>query len=220
MSVLLADSALAARQVIVSGRLVEGITGRPLPVQKLDLLAGQGASRMALEARAIRKPGGWYALHLVPGHRWPGFSDMPDVTLELAVTLPDRPPVVTDLTLPAAALRVESRVLQVGTTPVTVSRVAGAPFRMDLELPPHPVSLALTVIRDHDPGAPVEGVGVTVLGAPAAVTDAAGKALIADMPVLETVVVALQHDGGMTHFPVRPDFTRRLNTVTLSLGAA
>ncbi len=220
MSVILAETLLSARQVLVRGRIGETITGRGLEGASVELRAVQGGTTALLPVAMAMKPGGWYAAHLAPGRVWPVFAPVPDVTLEAEIAVPGRAPVILSQSVAPAELALVREPRTIGGTAVEVERIAGAPFAFDLDVPPLPVALAGTVIRDNDPADPFAGVSVSALGVAPVFTDAAGKFFIAGLPVLETVLLSLDGGSGPVGFPFHPDYARRVNSVTLSLGGA
>ncbi|WP_108258374.1 hypothetical protein [Mangrovicoccus ximenensis] len=220
MSAVLASARLSARQVLVRGRIGETITGRSFDGVGVELRAVQDGVTVPLPVSLAMKPGGWYAAHLAPGRVWPVFPAAPGVTLEAEISVPGRAPVVVSQAVDPADLALVAEPRQAGETAVEVERIAGAPFRFDLSLSPLPVALSGTVIRDHDPDDPFPGVSVSAPGGLPVVTDAAGQFFIAELPVLETMLLSLDGGSGITEIPFRPDYARRVNSVTLSLGGA
>lgn len=220
MSVLLASSSLAPRQLLLRGRVSEAITGRGLAPSEIRVEAEQGAVRAALPVTITHKPGGWYGAHLVPRGVWPVFAPAPDVTLWVTFTLPGRAPSLLSQTVSASALDLTSVALSLAGQPVHADRISGAPFDFSLSLDPLPVALAGTVIRDHDPSDPIAGVTLTAAPAAPVLSDAQGQFFIPALPVLEQVQIGLSTGGPVTNVTLTPDYARRVNMATLSLSGA
>lgn len=212
-----ADTSVPTRQVLGSGRVFEAITGRGLDDFEIELGFTQGARSGGFPVELLRKPGGHFALQLVPERDMPAFAATGDVTLTATVTLPGRPAKLVFINTGPGALALADDTVTIGGTTLAIRRIAGAPFDFSAQVQPRPVALKGTVIRAHDPADPIAGVSVAAPGTPAAVTDAAGSFTIAALPVAETVDLALTEGTSDTVVPFRPDYAQAVNTVTLSL---
>lgn len=218
MSVILASTRAMARQVLIRGRVGEAITGRGFDGFSVRVRAEQGAVTCALPFVTALKPGGWYAAHLNPGAVWPEFDPGPDVTLRVEITIPGRSPVTQSRAFSPALVALTDAVLTIGGQPVMARLVSGAPFVFDVTLDPPAVALQGTVLRGNDPADPITGATVTAAPTPGVVTDANGQFFIPTLPVAETVTLALSEGGPAVTIPFTPDYARRVNRVTLSLG--
>lgn len=218
MSVILASTRLMARQVLIRGRVGEAITGRGFDDFSVRVSAEQGAVTCVLPFVTSVKPGGWYAAHLNPGAVWPAFDPAPDVTLRVEIAIPGRGAVTQSRSFSPGLMALTDAALTVGGQAVTAGLVSGAPFVFDVTLDPPAVALQGTVLRANDPADPIAGASVTAAPAPGVVTDANGQFFIPGLPVAETVTLALSDGGPVVNNPFTPDYARRVNRVTLSLG--
>lgn len=220
MTVLLADTRLPSRQVLIRGRVGEAITGRSYEDFHVLIEAEQGPTTCALPVTVANKPGGWYVAHLGPRGTWPVFAEGVEVTLRVTITLAGREPQVLSEAVEPSALQLATVDRSLGEQEVTTTRIAGAPFTFDLTVDPLPVSLKGMVIRNHDPADPLAGVTVTADASPPVQTDARGQFFIPALPVAEAITLALTGGGDPTNVNLIPDYARRVNTVTISLSGA
>jgi hypothetical protein len=213
----LADTNLAVRQNLATGRVSETITGRGLAVASASLSARIGAGPLRpLAARFLARPEGYFAFSILPGRDMPDFSAAPAVTLRAEFELAARPPAVSESTMAGAALALIETKRKVAGQDVTLRTVKTAPVDLSVAVEPAAVALRGIVLRKHDPGEPVAGVKVQAAAAQA-LTDAQGRFFLPALPVLAEVVLQLTENAIVTNLPFRVDYSQAVNSVTLSL---
>lgn len=212
----LADRTLGLRQVLASGRVADAVTGRGLDGFDITLRFTHGGGSGELPGALALKPDGWFAVQLRPAAQMPDLATVGPVTLTVRVTVPGRPPVEARQVVDGSELALVERSVRVSDTETVVEYVAGAPFTFSITLPPQPVALAGMVVRDHDPDVPVAGVELRADDGPPVVTDARGRFFLPALPVAESVTLALIEGEDQSVITYRPDFSRPVNTVTLS----
>jgi hypothetical protein len=204
------------RQVLAYGRVSDAITGFGLEGFEVGLGFSSSARSGSLPTEIARKRGGWFALYLSPSRHLAGLSLEGEVTLTARFDTPGRAPVVRTREVDGEDLALVAEELDVSGAMTTVTRVAGAPFVFSAAVPPRPVALRGTVVRDHDPETPAVGVAVRADGGPPAVTDSSGIFLIPELPVALTVTLTLIDRDEEITVIFRPDHSRPINTITLS----
>lgn len=212
----LADRTLGLRQVLARGRVSDAVTGRGLGTFDVALGFTHGGGSGDLPGVLALKPDGWFAVQVRPAVQMPDLAAAGPVTLTARVTVPGRGAVEVAQVVDGTELALVEVSVPVGDSETVVERIAGAPFTFSVALPPQPVALAGIVLRDHDPDIPVAGVEVRAdVGAPV-VTDARGRFFLPALPVAETITLTLTEDAEESTTSYRPDFSRPVNTVTLS----
>jgi hypothetical protein len=213
MSMLESLSAAETRQVLLSGRVSNAVTGRGVDAPALTLTFdpdGSG-SFVGLPARLVRRQDGWFAYHLAPAEMPAATGTDPALRLEANATGHAAAQAVLVVAPAALALVNEARTL--GGRPVTLTRLDGAPFRLDVALEPLPVALEGHVHAAGDPEQPVDGATVEIvapLGASTA-TDTAGDFRIAALPVAAEITLRITSGGNPADRIFRPDFSQRIN---------
>lgn len=220
MMMLLSPSGPATRQALISGRIREAVTGRAVDGCTIQATYAQGPRTGVFTATTATKPGGWFVLHADPSRDVPDFSGGGDVTLTVRIDCPDRTPAEASLVRPEADLLVVDRTVTINGTAQSILAVSGAPFEISPLLALPPVALEGTLIRDFDPESPASGVTVTAAPAAPVISDAAGRFFIPALPPAETVTLALEDGASLVDHSFRPDYSRRKNTLTLSLPIA
>lgn len=223
---VLADPTAPLRQVLAHGVARDAVTDAPLAVAEVTLAwrAGDAADAPSgtLPVTLARRPGGWFALHLVPGAELSDLAStaadagVPDVTLTAHVTVQGRETVEVTRAVPAADLAIETPTVEIGPL-LTVQRVVGAPVDVSTAVPPRAVGLRGVVLRAHDPAEPVPGATVAVDGGPTVTTDADGRFVVDALPLAATVEVTVSDGTATTTASVRPDFGRPFQLLTVSL---
>lgn len=216
----LSSDPLVLRQVLGSGRLSERITNRGFEDFDATMRFEHAGGSGSLPIRLHRKPGGYFALQLAPDREMPDFSEFGTVTLTVRFEIPGKTPEDVTMRPAGTALAFVERTLSVGGQSVTASAISGAPFDFSLVLPPKPVALAGTILRNNDPADPVIGATVSALPALPASTDDLGRFRIPALPVLEKLTLSIDDGGNVTEVTFRPDFTKPENLLTLSLPLA
>lgn len=214
---ILADSELTAQQSLVTGRLFEQFTERAFEGYDIALRLSRGGAEVTLPARLQRKPGGYFALGIAPGRDMPELPGSGNVSITLTVSIPGRAPFERSRSVTAAAVALVARSVEVQGQALPMTVVQDAPFGFTIELPPAPVALAGTVIDDNDPSEPVAGAVVSVAPAPSVTTDGGGRFFIPALPVEELLEIQVAGDGAITEHDFRPDYSKPVNTVTLSV---
>lgn len=212
-----AAAAAGLRQVLACGRVSDAVSGRGLEGFDVALRHSSDAGSGAFPARIVRKPGGWYALHLVPARQMPAPAGTGEVTLVARFTVPGRLPVEEVQVVDRSWFAVSRRQLPVGGRVLLVDGVDGAPWSVSVAVAPPPVALRGMVVRDHDAGSPAAGVSVAVPGVPPVVTDPGGRFHLPALPVAHAVQLTLTAEDQRTVVTLRPDHDRPVNIVTLSL---
>jgi hypothetical protein len=213
VSALKGLSAAAVSQVLVSGRLSDSMSGRgidgPSPALAYDP-SGDG-DFVPVPARLVRHGDGWFAFHLAPeGMPQP---TGPSPTLRISASADRHVDAVAAAVVPPADLALSSEIRTIAGHEVTIVRIAGAPFRIDLTLDPLPVALAGHVFVEGDSDQPAVGAGVEiVLPAGASTTTGAdGSFGLPTLPVAPEVTVEVTHGGDVSQHLIRPDYDQRIN---------
>lgn len=213
MTALEALSDAGSRQVLLSVRVSDAITGRGIADAGVALAydpSGSGAF-LALPARLARRADGWFAYAIDPE----------------AVPAPSGPSPALRVTAEAAAHQGATRTVSVdpddlglvqdtrtvaGHT-VTSSRIDGAPFHVGIALDPAPIALEGTVYVEGDPEQPAEGATVEVVAPPgrSTTTDERGAFRITDVPVAGVVSLRITHGSTTADRSFRPDYRQRVN---------
>ncbi len=212
-----ADTRLAVRQNLATGRLSQRITGRGLAAVSatLSVQAGQGP-RLPVAARFLKRAEGYFAFSILPERDMPDLSAAASVTLRAEFHLGSRPPVLSERAVAGSALALAEQVRSVAGQQVTLRIVAGAPIDLSVAADPAPVALQGIVLRNHDPAQPAAGVRVAA-GPAQARTDAQGRFFLPALPLLAEVLLELTENGNATNHPFRIDYDRAVNSATLSL---
>lgn len=212
-----ADTRLASRQNLATGRMSERITRRGLTADSATLTAQVGAGpRLALAARFLTRREGYFAFSILPARDMPDFSAAPNVKLRAEFHRAAGAPIVAERTVAGSALALKETTRKVDGQDVTLRTVSGAPIDLSVEVDPAPVALQGIVLRQHDPADPAKN--VTVEAGPAStVTDDQGRFFFAALPLLDQVSLKLTDNGAVTNLALRIDYSRPVNTATLSL---
>lgn len=209
------------RQLLVTGRIADAVSGRGIDDAALSLAydaAGSGAFR-PLRAVLARRADGWFAFHLAPRHLPPPIGAFP--ALRLAVEAARHTGAVRTIAAPPADLAIAEETRMVLGHPVSFARIAGAPFRQSVALDPRPVALEVTVLVAGDPADPAIGATVEMLTLPggSALTDASGSASFAALPVVAAATFRVTRGGTVSQHVVRPDFALPVNRVVFAVPA-
>jgi hypothetical protein len=205
-------SAAATRQVLVAGRISDSVSTRGIDSAALTLGYDPGTGAfVALPAHLVRNGDGWFAFHLAPellpqpSGASPAFALAADAAGHdaaadvLAVAKTDLAPANTKRTLAGHE--------------ITLVRISGAPFRIDLTLDPLPVGLAGYVFIDGDPEQPAASADVEVVAPPGAstVTGADGSFRLLALPVTAELTIRTTRGGNVRNHKFRPDYSQRIN---------
>jgi hypothetical protein len=213
MNALKGLSAAAARQVLVSGRVSDsvsehGIDGAALT---LDYDPSGGGNFVAVPVRLVRHGDGWFAFHLAP-EALPQPSG-PAPALRLAASASRHDDAADTLAVPPADLALASATRTIAGHEVTIVRITGAPFRIDLTLDPLPVALAGHVFIEGDAEQPAAGADVEIVAPPGAATTtgADGGFRLLALPVAAELTIRVTHGGDVRNHVFRPDYSQRIN---------
>lgn len=217
----LPDKTLPSTQVIVMGRLREEITDRGLEGFSASLsFAHAGLPSLPLPARLNLGREGYFAFHMVPAQEMPPFPSDATVTLVVDFEPAGHAAVSVSQEIAGADLALVDRPVSVDDQGLSVRVIAGAPFDFSASIPPEPVALQGTVLRDFDPTTPAENVIIRADAEPAVTTDAAGRFFIPRLPITAAATLTLTDQGAATTETYRPDFSQPVNKVTLSLESS
>jgi len=217
---ILADKQLTAQQSLVRGRLFEQFTQRDFETYDIALSLSRGGAEVAVPTRLQRKAGGYFALGIAPRRDLPDPATLPgsgDVEITLTVSIAGQEPFKRSQSVSEASLALVVRSVEIQEQALPMTVVLGAPFVFTIQLPPAPVALAGIVIADNDPSEPVDGASVEAAPAPSVMTDGSGRFFIPALPVLEAVTILVAGNGSLTEHPYRPDYSKPVNTLTLSV---
>ena len=215
---ILADDLLSSAQCFATGRLFERFTQRGFDDYEITLGLSHPGGGGRVPARLRRKPAGYFALGISPGRDMPRLPDSGEIEITLSVAIPGRVPFDRRRTVPAAHLALVERAIVLHGRTLRMALVSGAPFDFSIGLAPAPVALAGILIEGNDPAEPVTDGEVSAPPAPAVSTDSGGRFFIPALPVLESVTLEISRGGEVIEtVPHRPDFTKRVNTITLSV---
>ena len=215
---IFATIALGGRQTLIKGRVSEAVTGRPLSPVSAALEFSHAAKSGFLPATLLAKPGGYFALHLVPARSMPGLAGHGPVTLKLTLGFEGRAPVNVSKVIPDIQLSIIDRPVKVGTAMLVTKVISGAPFVFDVAAPAVAVGLRGIVLKKTDPDQPLANVSVKAGNLAPVLTGTNGRFAIDALPISETVDLVLQGTGQPVTVPFRPDYLTPVNTVSLSLA--
>lgn len=209
---LQAAAAGELRQALATGRVVEDVSGLLVERYTAVLEYAHAAGSGRFPTTLARRPGGYFALHLVPARDMPDLATAGTVTLTLRLSRPGRTDVMVVREVPGTELAPVEEALAAAGHDVTVTRVPAAPIAFSVAVPPAPVRLDGLVLFDSDPDAPADGVAVSA--APAGptgpvVSDPTGRFRIPALPTVETVTLMFDTGGRVTEHQLRPDYSRR-----------
>ena len=216
---LLAPADGDLHQAVATGRFVEAVSDRPIEEYDAALEFSHAGASGVFPTMLVRRPGGWFALHLVPARDMPDLSTAGTVMLTLRMRRPGRPEALAVREVPGTGLAPVPEERTVAGYPMTLTTVPAAPVTFSVTVPPMPVQLDGIVLLDNDPSTPADGVTVTVSPEDPAspvgpvVTDPTGRFRVPALPVAEVVTLAFALDGGdddTTECHVRPDYSRRV----------
>lgn len=203
------------RQAIVTGRIAERVTERPLNVSAARLQILQDGAPRDIPATFGHRAGGWFTM-LPRGDDLPAPAHDAALELRLTVTLADGRSGAGSVALNGADLARIPRDIASGGAIFTAQAIAGAPFAIDIAFDPAPVWLSGVVIGNSDPAIPVAGASINI-DKLTTTTDASGRFRIGPLPVAPEIEILVTHDGTETRFRHRPDFTRPQNMAELSI---
>jgi hypothetical protein len=213
VSVLKGLSAAAGRQVLVSGCLTDGVSAQGIvgATLTLDYDPTGGGDFVSLPVRLVRHDGGWFAFHLAPDQLSQPSGMAP--VLRLAASASGHVDASTMLIVAPADLALASESRTIAGHQVTIVRVDGAPFRIDLALDPLPVALAGHVFIEGDVDQPAVGADVEVVTPPGAATTTGddGSFRLLALPVAAELTIRVTHGGDVTNHAFRPDYSQRIN---------
>jgi hypothetical protein len=210
-----ADGVVGTRQVLARGRVADALSGRGLPRPEVTLRFRHSGGSGVLPTTLALRADGWFALHVSP-------ADVPDlggsgpITVTARITVAGREPVELERVVDGARFARTTIAVDVLGTTSSAEVLAGPPLDLVVAIPPRPVALQGVVLRDHDPERPAAGVQVRADDGPDVTTDAAGRFVLAELPVAETVTLTVAENGQESSTPFRPDHSRPINTVTLT----
>lgn len=207
----------ALRQVIVKGRISEGLTRRGLSPSRVSLeIERADGRRRAVPAALALRDGGYYSLSMSEGAGLPEPPLAEALVLHLSVRLPDGREAALNLGLTGADLARQTRVIDLDGRAFGAPVIAGAPFVLDVVMDPLPVTLTGTLVADHDPARPIAGATVAI-GPLVTLTDTSGRFRLTPLPVASPLTITVSRAGTDTDFVFHPDFTSRANSAALSL---
>lgn len=218
---LKAASDPGGRQLLVSGRIADSISGRGLAEVTIAVdydAAGSGQFR-PLPALLARRDDGWFGFHLAP--RLLPAPTGANPALRLSVSAPRHAGAVRTIGVSPGQLALATSERTIFGHPVRIERIAGAPFAQSIELDPKPVALAITVLVSGDPASPAGGATVELLTPPGAtlVTDAEGRGHFAALPVTGALSFRVTRGPKVSQHQYRPDFSQPVNRVLFSVPA-
>jgi hypothetical protein len=213
----LADTHPVVRQNLATGRVSERITGRGIAVDSAILTAKVGvAPPLPLAARFLKRAEGYFAFSILPGRDMPDFSAAANVTLRAEFHLGSGAPLVSEQSVAGGTLALVETTRKVAGQDVKLRTIKQAPVDLSVEIDPPPVALQGIVLREHDPAQPIAGITVEA-GPVQALSDAQGRFFLSPLPLLAEVVLKLTENGTTTNRAFRVDYSRPVNSATLSL---
>lgn len=209
------------RQLLVTGRVADSISGRGLADAVIGLdydAAGTGRFR-PLPALLAKRDDGWFGFHLAPRLLPPATGANP--ALRLSISAPRHAGAARTITPAPADLALATVDRTIFGYPVRVAHIAGAPFHQTVTLTPLPVALEVTVLASGDPASPVGGATVEMLTPPGAtmVTDALGGCRFAPLPVAAAVAFRVTRGGRVSQHSFRPNFNQPVNGTVFAVPA-
>jgi len=207
------------RQMLVTGRLADSISGRGIADAQVVLdydAAGSGQFR-PLPAMLAKRDDGWFGFHLAPRLLPPPTGANP--VLRLSISASRHAGAVRTIALAAADLALAVSERTIFGHPIQIERIAGAPFNEAIVLTPQPVALEVTVLVSGDPASPASGATVELLTAPGAsiLTDATGSCRFAPLPVAESVAFRVTRGPRISQHGYRPDFGQPVNRTVFAV---
>nr|WP_298248535.1 hypothetical protein [uncultured Halomonas sp.] len=200
----LASKIVPMRQVLVRGRFYETLTNRGIMGFNATLDYSHAWDKGTFRTAQTVLPGGYFALHLDPGRTMPDLTGVDSVTLILKLTRASAPPITAQADVDGAALAITEQIRSVGSQPVKVHRIEGAPFAFELSVPPAPMLLDGLLLRDNDPADPAAGVTVSASGIPDVITDSEGRFRIPALPFSESLPLRFDDGGTVSERTLRP----------------
>ncbi|GAA1865281.1 hypothetical protein GCM10009715_10560 [Paeniglutamicibacter psychrophenolicus] len=212
----LAETLVAARQALGTGRVADAVTGTALEHYSIELGYRIGPESGRFPALLGRRPNGWFVLQLRAADLPADLETATEVEITARITAPGREPADVVHTVPGShfAITVLDPAAPSG---MRVAAFAGPVLDFTVRLNPPAAALRGTVLFENDPRHPAAGATVRAAPLPGATTDAAGRFYIPALPLLRSVELLLEH--GTTHATrsVQVDYTRPVNIATLSL---
>jgi hypothetical protein len=213
----LTDASPAIRQNLATGRLSERVTGRALPASSATLSWRAGAGPLRpLKAVFSQRAEGYFTFSLLPDRDMPDVAEEDEVTLQASFSIGAAAPLVAEATVQGSVLAIEDRTRTVAGKSVTVRVVAGAPLDLSAAIDPTAIALQGMVIRAHDPAEPIAGVTVAA-GPQSTITGSDGRFFLPALPREQEIVLELTEGVTTTELPFRIDYSRPVNSATLSL---
>lgn len=206
----------AMMQVLVKGRVSEALTMRPMTgfTPRLEIVLN--GRRRELKVAATMKPMGYFALVVSGTVTDLGFENDDNVVLRLTISLADGRQECVETTLKGKDLTPCPKRFTICGTEQELLVIPAAPVRMDCNLKPLPVNLVGTVIKDHDPGKPVEAATVSH-EALSTTTDAHGWFRLGPLPLKDRINLEIKKGLTSSQVTFYPDYGLRENCVMLSI---
>ena len=206
------------RPLFVKGRVAEAVTQRGLAPAKLILEMLHNGCLHPVPVQANLKAEGYFTLSLPDCRDLISPSLEQAVILRLTATLKDGRRQTAERALTGASLARIPREVVVGDQTVQGVVIAGAPFALNLNFDPAPVSLYGTVIAYRDPTRPVADALVSA-GPLGARTDRFGNFHLGPLPPIASLMVNITKAGTSANYAFHPDFDRAVNLAAFSLDA-
>ena len=213
MSAVEGLSGMAGRQILVSGRCSDAISDRGIDGASLtlDYDPSGGGTFIPLPAELVRRGDGWFGFHIPPSFLPQPSGATP--ALRLAAVAPGHGDAAATLPISPEALDLAEETRSLAGHEVTIVRIDGAPFRIDLVLDPLPVALAGYVLVEGDSEQPAAGAEIKVIdpAGPVTIADGDGSFRLLALPVAAEMTIRVSHDGDSRDHFFRPDYAQRIN---------
>lgn len=224
LALRLADTPPLLRQVLVSGRVSDTLTGAGLDASiVIDWRIEAPDTEFQPLPGVMKIAGdGHYAQHLHP-RQVPTVDPADQVRLRVRASIPGRDDLEVEQLTPGADWAIVDRTTATSGGDVDWRGLAAPPVvRIDLTSAPRAVALEGHVFLDHDPATPADGADVTITtpaSAVAAVTDGQGFFRLDPLPVAATVTLSIVRGLSSATVFHRPDYRTRTNRAVFNLNS-
>lgn len=199
--VLRAVDTVLSQDVVVIGRVVDAVSGRPLRSDPTLSLVHRATPELTVPLALRVTPDGLFAFFGDRHTALPELTGAQTLELLLVASAPGYRTTSVDVTLDAADVALTRETRRLGGRTVELEVRTGPPVRADLALRPLPVHLAGRVVRRDDPSVPIAEAEIRVTGPQAhgpTTTDVNGFYLLQDLPTEAEATVRVAAIGFTT----------------------
>jgi hypothetical protein len=190
--------AVLTQQVFLTGRIMDALLGRPVPVVPAIHLLYREAPERRYALGFRQTPDGQYAFFGEPVTSFPDITPPDILQLRLVVSAPGYVEQRLDVTFTAANLTLANVTRQIAGRPVDVPFRINLPIVRDFALLPVPVHLAGRVVNRDEPDVPVANAQVRITAPQPrgpVTANASGYYSLPDLPVALEVTAQVTAAG-------------------------